>query len=61
MNAHPSTIRVFLRHRMACIGCAMGAFHTVADACVEHRLPTEDLLRELVEAAAAPGPADAAL
>jgi hybrid cluster-associated redox disulfide protein len=36
MRRWPSTIRVFLDFRMACVGCPIAAFHTVADACREH-------------------------
>ena len=36
MRRWPGTIRVFLDHRFQCVGCPMGGFHTVADACREH-------------------------
>lgn len=36
MNTWPETIPVFLRHRMLCVGCVIGPFHTVVDACREH-------------------------
>jgi hybrid cluster-associated redox disulfide protein len=32
----PETIPVFLRFNMLCVGCLIGPFHTVADACSEH-------------------------
>jgi hybrid cluster-associated redox disulfide protein len=37
MTTFPRTIAVFLRHRMSCVGCLMGSFHTVADAAEELR------------------------
>jgi len=36
MRDWPATIRAFLDHRMRCVGCPIGCFHTVADACREH-------------------------
>ncbi|HEX5007783.1 MAG TPA: DUF1858 domain-containing protein [Hyphomonadaceae bacterium] len=36
MRRWPATIRVFLDFRMGCVGCPIGGFHTVADACTEH-------------------------
>lgn len=51
MTAFPSTIAVFLRHRMSCVGCLMGPFHTVADAAAEYDLDPDALLAELRQAA----------
>jgi hybrid cluster-associated redox disulfide protein len=51
MRRRPATIRVFLANRMGCVGCPIGAFHTVADAAREHRLPLAPLLAALGEAA----------
>ena len=34
----PQTAAVFLAHRMACFGCPITPFHTVADACAEFGL-----------------------
>lgn len=36
MRRWPQTIRVFLDHRFHCVGCPIGCFHTVEDACREH-------------------------
>ena len=36
MRRWPATIRVFLNHRMHCVGCPIACFHTVEDACREH-------------------------
>lgn len=48
---YPDTIPVFIRHRMLCVGCLVGPFHTVADACAEYGLDEKAFLAELVEAA----------
>jgi hybrid cluster-associated redox disulfide protein len=36
MRYWPETIRVFLDYRMLCVGCPIGRFHTVAEACEKH-------------------------
>lgn len=57
MRRFPATIAVFLRHRMHCIGCAIGPFHTVLDASREYDLPAATMLRELRAEAGADRPA----
>ena len=52
MRRWPMTIRVMIRHHMLCVGCPIGAFHTVVDACREHEISEEDFMLE-VEAAMA--------
>ncbi|MEQ9257728.1 MAG: DUF1858 domain-containing protein [Roseovarius sp.] len=51
MTAWPQTIPVFVRHRMLCVGCVIGPFHTVADACAEYGLDEDTFLAELRQAA----------
>ncbi len=46
----PATVPVFLRHHMLCVGCLVGPFHTVVDACDEHGVDQAAFLRELSEA-----------
>jgi hybrid cluster-associated redox disulfide protein len=47
MRRHPATIRVFLDYRMGCVGCPIGTFHTVEDACREHGMDLGRFLEEL--------------
>lgn len=47
MRRWPMTIRVFLDHRMYCVGCPISCFHTLADACREHGLDQSGFLTEL--------------
>lgn len=47
MRRWPMTIRVFLNHRMHCVGCPITCFHTVADACREHDIDQVKFLAEL--------------
>jgi hybrid cluster-associated redox disulfide protein len=51
MTEWPATIRVFLKFKMLCVGCPIGVFHTVADACLEHGVALEPFLAELERAA----------
>lgn len=50
MRRWPATIKVMIRNRMLCIGCPIGVFHTVADACRAHRIDAESFSQELLEA-----------
>ena len=60
MRERPATIRVFLDYRMKCVGCPIGCFHTVADACREHDVEETGFLTALQEAAGADDPVCAA-
>ncbi|MEQ1943891.1 DUF1858 domain-containing protein [Mesorhizobium sp. VNQ89] len=50
MRRWPSTIRVMIRYRMLCVGCPIGIFHTVADACAAHRIDEGRFSVELLAA-----------
>jgi hybrid cluster-associated redox disulfide protein len=43
----PGATRVFLRHRMACPGCLLARFETIADVCTIYQQPLPPLLAEL--------------
>jgi len=47
MRQWPMTIRVFLNHKMRCVGCPIGCFHTVDDACREHSVDKATFLADL--------------
>jgi hybrid cluster-associated redox disulfide protein len=51
MRRWPATIAVFIRHRMACVGCAIGPYHSVADASAEYGFDVSAFLDELRAAA----------
>ncbi len=55
MRRWPATMEVMMRHRMLCIGCPIGAFHTVNEACDEHGLDEQSLIGELAKAVAGQG------
>lgn len=50
MRRWPATIRVLIRHGMLCIGCPIGVFHTVTDACAAHEIDEEPFSRKLLAA-----------
>ena len=56
MRQWPATIRVFLDFRMHCIGCPIGCFHTIDDACREHRVDPNAFLSALRATIAALSP-----
>jgi hybrid cluster-associated redox disulfide protein len=43
----PQTIPVFLRHRMACVGCAITPFETLAEVAKIYKLDLGCFLSEL--------------
>jgi len=50
LNDWPETARVFLKHRMLCVGCTISPFHTVFDACQEYELDEDEFRAELRQA-----------
>ena len=50
MRRWPATIGVMIRNRMLCIGCPIGIFHTVADACAAHAIDQTTFSAELLSA-----------
>ena len=50
LERHPETIPVFMRHRMACVGCDMVAFTTVAEALAIYQVDDERFVSELERA-----------
>lgn len=47
MRAMPQTIRVFLAHKMGCVGCPIATFHSVDDACREHGIDRDAFIKAL--------------
>ncbi|UIJ72074.1 DUF1858 domain-containing protein [Aurantimonas sp. HBX-1] len=50
MRIWPATIGVMIRNGMLCIGCPIGMFHTVADACAAHVVDEARFSAELLAA-----------
>jgi hybrid cluster-associated redox disulfide protein len=47
LTCWPQTIPVFLRHRMACVGCSLARFESLAAATSAYGLPLDGFLIEL--------------
>ncbi len=47
LSSHPVAVSVFLRHRMACVGCLMARFETLEDAARVYGVPLDELCIEL--------------
>lgn len=47
LSQRPNAFRVFLRNGMACVGCCLAAFETIADAAAAYGLDERRLLREI--------------
>lgn len=50
MRRWPATIHVMIRHGMLCVGCPIGTFHTVTDACAAHGVDEAAFSAELLDA-----------
>ena len=50
MRNWPATIAVFQRHRMACVGCAIAPFNSIAKAAEIYDLPLDSFMAELQNA-----------
>ncbi|MGO9173332.1 MAG: DUF1858 domain-containing protein [Rhodomicrobium sp.] len=52
MRSWPGTTRAFLAFGMKCIGCPIGSFHSVEEACQEHGVDLGSFLAALSNAQA---------
>lgn len=50
MRRWPATIAVMVKHRMLCVGCPIGPFHTVSEACRAHGLDEAEVSARLLAA-----------
>jgi hybrid cluster-associated redox disulfide protein len=44
MRRCPALIRLFLDFKMRCVGCPIGRFHTIEEACQDHAVSAEDFM-----------------
>ncbi len=58
MQRWPATASVFLRHGMACPGCPMAPFMTVAEAAASYRIALDHLVADLRRAMPPAGAGD---
>lgn len=52
VREHPQVIPIFLEHQMACVGCSMSAFETLAEAARAYAIPADEFIRTIQSAAA---------
>lgn len=50
MRQAPATVRVFLKHGMACVGCTIAPFHSIGEASAIYGLDVDTFLDELAAA-----------
>jgi hybrid cluster-associated redox disulfide protein len=49
VREHPLVIPIFLKHQMACVGCSMSAFETLAEAARVYNIPAEEFIHSIHE------------
>jgi hybrid cluster-associated redox disulfide protein len=47
LTAYPKAAEVFIAHTMACVGCLVGSFHTLAQAADVYGLDIDQFMNEL--------------
>ncbi|MCL6472288.1 MAG: DUF1858 domain-containing protein [Firmicutes bacterium] len=47
VEQYPETVEVFLRHGLACFGCAVSQFENIEQGAALHGLDPNDLVAEL--------------
>jgi hybrid cluster-associated redox disulfide protein len=53
LAAAPAAARIFIGHKMHCVGCDIAPFETLADACGIYGVGVEEVFAELQRAIAA--------
>jgi hybrid cluster-associated redox disulfide protein len=54
LTSWPQTAVIFHEHKMACVGCAVASFYSIADAASIYGLAQEQFLNELITAISQP-------
>jgi hybrid cluster-associated redox disulfide protein len=47
MDRWPKTIPIFLRHRMACVGCSIDSFETLAEVVEIYGIDPDHFIKDL--------------
>jgi len=47
MTVYPTTMEIFIRRKMLCVGCPAETFHTIEDVARIHGIRLERLLKDL--------------
>ena len=48
-HRYPQTADLFIRHRMGCVGCSLGLFHTIAEVAAIYKFEVETFITQLNE------------
>jgi hybrid cluster-associated redox disulfide protein len=48
MRRWPATIPIIMKHGMLCVGCPIGPFHTISEACGAHGLDEATVTTKLL-------------
>jgi hybrid cluster-associated redox disulfide protein len=51
LASHPQAAEVFVRHRMLCVGCEIGRFHTLRESALFYSLDPVELIEDLKSSA----------
>jgi hybrid cluster-associated redox disulfide protein len=52
VNKYPSTINVFFKHGLGCVGCAVARFENIQQGAMAHGIDLDALLADLNQAIA---------
>lgn len=47
ISEYPSTIEIFIKHGMGCLGCAAARFENIEDGALAHGIDVTDLINDL--------------
>lgn len=47
VSKYPSTIEIFVKHGMGCLGCAAAHFESIKEGALGHGVDVEILIRDL--------------
>jgi hybrid cluster-associated redox disulfide protein len=47
VQKYPTTIEVFFRHGLACVGCAVARFENIRQGALAHGIDVDALIRDL--------------
>lgn len=50
VNKYPSTINVFFKHGLGCVGCAVARFENIQQGAMAHGIDVDTLIADLNQA-----------
>ena len=52
VSKYPSTVNVFFKHGLGCVGCAVARFENIQQGAMAHGIDLDTLMNDLNQAAA---------